>query len=56
MNVADMIVIVILCCAVFGALRIIYRNKKAGKNGCGGDCAHCMQMCHGKSCGREPET
>lgn len=45
MNLADIIIIAILGCAVFGALRVIIRNKKAGMTGCGGDCAHCMQIC-----------
>lgn len=39
------IVLVILAAVVFFAARSIYRDKKAGKALCGGDCSKC-KGCH----------
>lgn len=41
MNIADIFVLVILAAAVAMAVIVIFRNRKKGKNSCGGDCFNC---------------
>lgn len=41
MNNADIAVLVILAALVGAAVFVMLRNRKKGKNSCGGDCLNC---------------
>lgn len=41
MNIADIVVIVILCAAVASAAFVMIRDRNKRKNSCGSDCMNC---------------
>lgn len=57
MNPADLVVIAVIVCAVFLAVRHIIRNKKSDKGCCGGcgsgNCCNKCQSCDGHCSARK---
>lgn len=52
MNFSTFVVLLCVCFICFLAARSIYRDKKAGKSLCGGNCGDCG---HGCACGKSDE-
>ena len=48
MNIGTFVVALILVVIVGAVIRILYKDKKAGKHSCGGNCGACG-MCSGAS-------
>ena len=48
-NLATILICALLILIVFLIVRYLLRQKKAGKNSCGAECAHCARHgeCHG---------
>lgn len=42
----DILVSVLILAGVVSVIRAMRRDKKAGRGGCCGDCAHCGSACH----------
>ncbi|MBE5908665.1 MAG: FeoB-associated Cys-rich membrane protein [Lachnospiraceae bacterium] len=40
------VVLAVLVAAVGGIIYKMVKDKKSGKNSCGGDCGHCGGGCH----------
>ena len=45
MNIGTLVVLIIIACAAFLAVRTLLRDKKSGRSACGGDCSKCSG-CH----------
>lgn len=42
----DILVGACIVAGVISVIRTMRRDKKAGRGGCSGDCAHCGSACH----------
>lgn len=45
MNLSTLILLLVVIAAVAIVVRVIIRDKKAGRSSCGGDCSRC-RGCH----------
>ena len=53
MNLSDILLILALALILFGVIRKMILNKKAGKTSCGCGCSSCP---HSASCHKKPEA